>query len=534
MSDFTSVLPLPLARLTRLRPWMVLAALLAVCLAKGLWFAHGLAVPTDADIVRDIGFIQGLRDGNWFGDPAQAGAWRWYPPLLHALAAGVAGLSGWSVMDGWLAAGPWLNLASPLAFFVMSRRLIGDWPACAASAVFVLFNSATMAGDEAAGYTPWTYTPGLAWPLFFAAVWLIHAKAGSPRWRDALLLGTVIGLVFLAHTVPALLLCALTPAAVLAARGMSLRSLAWLALVAGGVMVWALPFLLPLVLAYRLHIANPVPGAWQHPLLTPAEVIRMLSLNLPGGLAALLLLCSGCGVLPRVTAAILAAWVAVCLLFLARHYACGLTGGGTVCGVFVIPAHHFHVYLQAAWACLVGCAVAAALRAMSLRDRRALACGPMALAVVTGAALLFVHPADRLMRGGTATEPETVLDRAAYDWLLRHTAPDDLFVTELPAELDQMGPAAATVLAAGRRLVAPPRIHANPYLDWPRLEARRTAYLHAALAGEPGCAFVREAGRGRALLLLPRSQVLPAATPLLRTASHTVFRVVAPACGEGP
>ena len=32
---------------------------------------------------------------------------------------------------------------------------------------------------------------------------------------------------------------------------------------------------------------------------------------------------------------------------------------------------------------------------------------------------------------------------------------------------------AATVIAAGRPLVAPPAIHANPYIPWPPLERRR-------------------------------------------------------------
>ena len=57
-----------------------------------MWFNAGLAVPPDEDIVRDLGFIQGILDGNWLGDPIHAGAWRWYPPLFHALGAAAAWL----------------------------------------------------------------------------------------------------------------------------------------------------------------------------------------------------------------------------------------------------------------------------------------------------------------------------------------------------------------------------------------------------------------------------------------------------------
>ena len=86
-------------------PWFILACLLALCAARGVWFAHGLTVPTDADTVRDIGFIRGILDGNAWGDPAIAGAWRWYPPLFHAIAAGVAFLTGSDPLPLWNAAG---------------------------------------------------------------------------------------------------------------------------------------------------------------------------------------------------------------------------------------------------------------------------------------------------------------------------------------------------------------------------------------------------------------------------------------------
>jgi hypothetical protein len=140
-------------------------------------------------MVRDISFIQATLDGNVFGDPTNFGALRWYPPLVHIIAAGLVWLSGSRIMPFWINAGPWLNLLSPLMFFLMNRRLIGPWPAVAATAVFVLFNSAAMPSDAAVGYTPFSFTPSLAWPMFFGAVWLIHARADAARFGNALLIG---------------------------------------------------------------------------------------------------------------------------------------------------------------------------------------------------------------------------------------------------------------------------------------------------------------------------------------------------------
>jgi hypothetical protein len=46
--------------------------------------------------------------------------------------------------------------------------------------------------------------------LIFLGVWLIHARIGSARLSDAALIGGAIGVAFLAHPVPAVLLATIT------------------------------------------------------------------------------------------------------------------------------------------------------------------------------------------------------------------------------------------------------------------------------------------------------------------------------------
>ncbi len=516
---------------------LILAGLLAACLAKGLLFSTGLTVPPDADIVRDLGFIQGILDGNLFGDPAHQGAWRWYPPLIHAMAAAIARVTGADVMPLWLLIGPWLNLLAPLTFHLMAERLMGRWPACIATTVFVLFNSAVMNGDEAAGYTPWPLTPGLTWPIFFASVSLIHARAGSTRFVDALLIGSALGIAFLAHTVPAILLSAIVTVVALRASAPRARVVAWLAVVALVELAWAAPFLGPLVLDYRLHIANPVPGTWVHTLLGHDGLPHLIAVNLPGVLAmGVVLIRHPRPVWSGATRAIVATWTVTCLAFLARHFTCSaLEETGGTCGVFVIAAHHYHVYLQAAWALAIGQALWLLAEALPRRDRRALLAAPAGLATLAGFCLLAANPRDREMRTGTVEHPETVLDRQAYAWILRNTAPTDVFVTTLPAATDQMGPSAATVIAAGRHLVAPPAIHANPYLIWPPMNRARLTWLHGFETGNAAelCAFSRATGpdRGAYFLLTADTARSPIVKPHFRSAGHTVWQVDAAACG---
>ena len=478
-----------------------------LCACRGLWFTHGLTVPIDVDTVRDIGFIRGILDGNAWGDPMIAGAWRWYPPLFHALAAGFCYLTGSDPLPLWNGAGMWLNLATPVAFFVMNRRLFGPWQALAATSVMVLFDGAAMTGDETAGYTPWTYTPALAWPLFFLGVALLHRLTPALRIGGAIVVGSYLGVVFLAHTVPAIVLSGMTGLLALSRPGNRRRAVLWLAVVAGVELLWAVPYLGPLAVAYRLHIANSVPGAWVHPLFEQPE--RMLLLSLPAliSLAWLVFIRARASV---ETFVLLAGWGGICLAFLGRHAACasGLAKGG-ICEILVISPHHFHVYLQAAEACVTGWALCLALARLAPRFRPAVATIG-AIAICFGIISLFQHRWDRDSRAAVLANPDTILDRLAYDWILSHTRPDDRFVI-LPTDQasNGMGPAAATVIAAGRQLLAPPEIHSNPYIPWPPLDARRFAYL----AGKETVP---------AYLLLPIGTVW-GGEAVFRSATHAVY-----------
>ncbi|HEY0181828.1 MAG TPA: hypothetical protein VGC09_03385, partial [Rhodopila sp.] len=257
------------------------------------------------------------------------------------------------------------------------------------------------------------------------------------------------------------------------------------------------------------------PGSWVHPGLSDPATLppNMLGLLALGWLLSR----RAWRRLPRSTTPILAAWIALCLAFLGRHYACSGAGAG-VCGVFVVAAHHYHVYLQAAWASLTGLVL---VDLWAMGRRRDLV--PLAiLAACVGLIGLFAKTEDLALRRLGSTHADLILDRAAYDWILLRTSPLDVFVTELPREPADMGPAAATVMAAGRRLIAAPAFHTNPYVDWAQMNARRTTYLKpgADLSG-----LLRQAGSSTAYLLLPNGTFTGAATPVFNSAFNTIYRV---------
>jgi hypothetical protein len=491
-------------------PWIVLLLLLVVCLVHGLWVIRGLGDYTAIlDTYRDAGFVQGFLDGNLSGDPSIDGARRYYPPVLHAMAAIVAAITRMQPLQLLVRAAPWVNLLIPATFFLMVRRLIDAPAAAIATVLLVCFDGTLLPPWMAASYSPWHSVPAITQALFFCGVWLLSARAQRGRFSDALLIGSMIGIVFLAHTVPALILAAVTAAAAVSIQGMRMRTVAWVGTAALTAVLWALPFMIPLVTTYHLKILNAA-GAFTDDLFDPTRIPkRIIAASLPG-LGALALLGWNCWrarqsgrTVAASTVAILGVWIALPVLFIARHFACGVGRTSAVCTAFVVPVHHWMYYLQSALACVFGYAVVSGL---APRSDATVAANPTAASFATivaavgafalACAVLSFRPMDQQMRE-RAIDMRTRVDLDLYQWLLTSTRPDALFVTDISTNAVHDS-AAIAVLAAGRKSVALPFTYSNPYIDWQTRKQRDEAYLAAAVSGKDNgtlCRLLAEAGR---------------------------------------
>jgi hypothetical protein len=539
--------------LPRVWPWVVLLLLLAICLAHGLWVIRGLGFHTAIlDTYRDAGFVQGFLDGNFGGDPSIEGAKRYYPPVLHALAAAVAAITHTRPLQLLVQAAPWVNLLIPATFFLMVRRLIDAAAAAIATVLLVCFDGTLLPPWMAASYSPWHSVPALTQALFFCSVWLVSARAQRARFSDALLIGSVIGLVFLAHTVPALVLAAITTAAALSAQGARMRTVGWIGTAAGTAVLWALPFVIPLVTIYHLTIVNAA-GAFTDDLFDPTRIPkRIIAATLPG-LGALVLLgwnfwrarqSGSAAARPAVapmTVVILSVWIALPVLFIARHFACGAGGTGAVCTVFVVPVHHWMFYLQSALACVFGYAVVSGLppRSGATAGGDPTSASFATVVAATGAfvlacALLTFRPMDEQMRQ-RAIDMRSRVDLELYDWLLASTRPGALFVTDISTNAVHDS-AAMAVLAAGRKSVALPFTYSNPYIDWQTRKQREEAYLAAASSGKDEhtlCRLLTEAGPGnRVYIALAPGTKVPAGhlQPIFRSNQNSVYYVMPSVC----
>ena len=118
-----------------------------------------------------------------------------------------------------IAMAPWLNLMVPLSFYLMVRQLTNPEAAVIAVIVLVCVNGQILPPWATVTYSPWASTPGFAGILFFLGVSLISSWVERGRLIDAALTGTAIGITFLGHTVPAIILAAMVSGAVVATRG---------------------------------------------------------------------------------------------------------------------------------------------------------------------------------------------------------------------------------------------------------------------------------------------------------------------------
>jgi len=518
--------------------WVVITLLLLLCLARGISTVRGLNLPGDIDSFRDIGYVQGFLDGNFLGDTHYLGEFRFYPPLEHAGAAIVAWLAGLSPMILWLQASPFLNLLAPLAFAEMCRRLFDLQTAVACIAVFVLVNGFTGAPWVAGGYTPWPFVSNLALPLFFAGVALIYGRIDDLRLGSSVLIGLIIGLSFLAHPWPGILLATIFTVTSFYYNGFGGKSLSRVGVAALPALALSLLVLGPLVIQYHLHARNLAPGSWLDPALdlTLAQLnagkLILFVFNVLGFLAGSVLFVyrQRLSQADKKNTAILLAWVSTCSILILRHTFCSWTEL-SVCRISIVPIHHAHLYLQAAWSCILGVALSSlAQRGSSWLSSFNLSCEMRRVVTVTSIAVISIVTVELIYRflhrgydlaARQVAAGERGIDMKAYRWMLENTRPDDLFVTE-ETDLDKP----STVIASGRKLVSLPLYFSNPYVNWDERDQRRKLYLNALRDPHQSlCSLRNESSATREAWFFVGND-MPVVSPRVKAAYRTEFNTV--------
>ena len=311
---------------------LILAAL-AVALTK----TAGLTAPYDTwDHFRDIALAQTVRDGAPLSDQYYRDEWLWYNPLLPWTLALGSAMTNTTVEVFHVRAGPWLNLLGPLAFYFLGVRWIGRTAAFMALAVYLFFGIGNGPGWAYATYSPWLYSNDFAEGIFFAAALALQLASDRPTMARAVCAGALIGLTFLAHTAPALILVAMACAA-FARRWPMLLTMGAVAFVV------ASPFLYSIGLQYHFRVINTTPLSWVWGELRTLDALPQFLKNnaLLVGLAAF-----GAVITPS---RLLLVWLATTIVLLL--YAVSSTTP-------VVPAFHFWKWTTAAMTLLSGTTLA--------------------------------------------------------------------------------------------------------------------------------------------------------------------------------
>lgn len=438
---------------TPLRSWWmnaccdaVAVALIAAALIVALRTTRDLRGAHDPDHFRDIAQAQTTRDGHPLSDPYYRGEWAWYNPLLAwTLAAGSAAL-GVTVEQFHVHDGPWLNLLGPIAFYLLAVRVAGRRAAIGALALYLFFVTGNEHSWASATYSPWPFSGNFAEGLFFAAgLALLWADANLTAVR-AIVAGACIGLTFLAHTAPGLILA-------LAASLLWWRRWRRLPLAGAAALVCALPFLGPLALHYGFHVAHATPLTYQYDPISAGHFVQTLEQYwwlIAGALAGAII------ARPR----FVIAWLGVAL---------ALTLYAMVPARTFLPAFHFWLYVTAALALLTGTALAWVCR------------NTLVLAVVTIVLVAWNWHAYE-SRADLATGRFLSLQRiddhiAAATRLRALTTSDDVVLGGNGVVRLIIGPAA-------RKTVAPDPFFANPYVAYEPRNAARDRMLAAIERGD--------------------------------------------------
>jgi hypothetical protein len=168
--------------------------------------SHDLHWAYDGDFYRDMAYVQGILEGHFGKDPNYLGAYLWYNPLLVSIEALIAKISGLSLNDVVMQAGTFLNVLSPIAFFIMTSLLFNFRIALASLLSYLFLASGNIPGFDAATYSPWLYPVCFNQFLFYLNIVLCYTAFSKQKYVWFILLGTCIGINFLGHTAPAILM----------------------------------------------------------------------------------------------------------------------------------------------------------------------------------------------------------------------------------------------------------------------------------------------------------------------------------------
>lgn len=456
---------------------VVAGAMIACALVLAVRATAGLEWPCEMDFFRDMGGAQAILDGDFGADPAYLGEKNWFTPLQPAVFAALAKVTGLTLPTLYASWGPFVNLLGPVAFFLLAYALMGPLAGLAALAAYLFLGNPAVPSWFQATYSPW------AWPMDFAqgffyltlAAYLRARATGRTVWD--VITGALLGLTFLAHAAPTLVFVGmLFLLTIFTGQGKRARAVQRLITIGAVSLIVASPFLLPLIVKYRLHVVNHGPS--EHEPIGLGFVLRnLLSFRAAVALIGLAVIAVYRGAarssVDRSAVAFDKGRLGGILLAMLASASLLLGYGLGAQWLFhrdllnlprVLPTYHFHVYLKAVESLLFGVGFAAGVGLLvdCLRATR-LAVPAFAAALALVLAMVVPHYANGVEFTQFRADAERIggdSERIAlYDWLRGRAKPTDVFATDMTTAL-------LAVSAANRKVVCMGDQYSNIYVNY--------------------------------------------------------------------
>lgn len=479
----------------RLIPYLVVLLLILYSLSIGMKSSTEIRRTFDGDLQRNLSQAQSMLDGNPLSDPNYLDEKIWYNPLVPAVTALISKVSGVPPDIVNLRAGAFLNILAPVCFFILLLLAFDAVTAAFSTFAMLFLITAGLPVYFTGTYSPIMYALHFAPAFFFIGI-IFHLKAvqtGISKWH--FLTGVFLGLTFLAHTAPAVILGSVilvNTAVQLHTTGkiknkkteMSPRRI-----ISGFVIsmitafVVSLPFLYSILFHYKMKIINTVPMDFIEPILQLGRFKEFISAAAPHWLV-LIPVVAGLAVLifKRNSSAaykLFFIFAVIILAFMAYNYL--RQAVKFIYLPLIVPSLHYVVYFTILEAFLFGLGTAFLISKIALSvpavmqkirikirskekiERLSSVC---LLLLVLIPAFIVLKPSYESredfmqMKSPRLNQKLNKSYDLIYRWMLESTAPDDVFFNDSEAP--------DYILMSGRKFVVNPggAQFSNPYVDY--------------------------------------------------------------------
>ena len=186
--------------------WLACIVMLLVAMVQCYRTIHDLHWANEPDFDRDIAYIRTTLNGHYGLDANYAGQYMWYNPLLFLTETLIVKLTGLPINIVVARAGAFLNILGPVAFFIMVIKLFDVKIALAALLSFLFLATGNLPCWGGATYSPWLISDSFVQFLFYINVIFCYQAFSTQQYRWFLLLGASIGITFLGHSAPTILI----------------------------------------------------------------------------------------------------------------------------------------------------------------------------------------------------------------------------------------------------------------------------------------------------------------------------------------